>query len=533
MADKRGFGKLFVLILGLLVGFQIGQWLAPSADKDVEKVDQVFELTKKYYLEKIDPDTLAEHAIDGILSKLDPHTVYIPSNVQKSIEEEFEGNFEGIGVEFQIIDDTITIVSPIVGTPSDRLGLMPGDRIVKIEDSSAVGFTNAKVIKKLRGEKGSLVKITIYRPSVDELIDYEIERDVIPINSVEIALMLQDSVGYVSVTRFAEKTFDELSSSLNELKQEGMKYLLLDLRNNPGGYFEQAVEVSDLFISGNKLIVYTKGRIKEFDEERRASESYPYEKIPLIVLINRGSASASEIVSGSIQDWDRGLIVGETSFGKGLVQRPFILSDNSALRLTISKYYTPSGREIQRDYKKSKDYYGDVLKRKEAEGDNFDHHSEADSTKKSYKTSGGRIVYGGGGITPDYNVPLGDLTNFTAQLRSKNLLYQFIRYQIDNDKLKLTNEQKGNLEEFLKAEIITPNKLHEFIQFIQSKNIIFNRTEFNTDKEYIISLLKAYVAKDYFNSKGWYSVLISEDDQVQKSMELLNEAKSMINKTEN
>jgi len=533
MADKRGFGKLFILILGLLLGFQIGQWLAPSPDKDAEKVDQVFELTKKYYLEEINPDTLAEHAINGILSKLDPHTVYIPANIQKTIEEEFEGNFEGIGVEFQIIDDTITVVSPIAGTPSDRLGLMPGDRIVKIEDSLAVGFTNAQVIKKLRGKKGSVVKVTIYRPGVHDLIDYEIERDVIPINSVETALILQDSVGYVSVTRFAENTFDELYSSLNELKEKGMKYFILDLRNNPGGYFEQAVEVSDLFISDNKLIVYTKGRIKKFDEERRASQSYPFEDIPLIVLINRGSASASEIVSGAIQDWDRGLIVGQTSFGKGLVQRPFILSDNSALRLTISKYYTPSGREIQRDYKKDKDYYGEVLKRKETDGDNYDHHSEADSTKKRYETSSGRTVYGGGGITPDYKISIGNLTNFTAQLRSKNLFYQFIRNQIDDGKLKLTGSQKDNLAIFVKSKIITEKKLNEFIQFIKSKDIEFNKTEFNKDKDYIASLLKAYIAKNYFNSKGWYSVLISKDKQVEKSLDLLSEAKEMITKSKN
>lgn len=348
MAENKGFSKLFLLIIGLLVGFQIGQWLVPSSSEEIEKVNQVLELTKQFYIEEIDPDTLAENAIDGILSKLDPHSIYIPPDIQRTVEEEFEGNFEGIGVEFQIIGDTITIVSPIIGTPSDRLGLMPGDRIVKIEDSSAIGFTNAQVIKKLRGEKGSVVNLTIYRPSVDEELNYEIERDVIPINSVEIALMMQDSVGYVSVTRFAENTFDELTAALSKLKEQGMKYILLDLRNNPGGYFEQSVKVSDLFISDDKLIVYTKGRIEEFNEEKRASKSYPYEVMPLIVLINRGSASASEIVSGAVQDWDRGLIVGETSFGKGLVQRPFMLPDNSALRLTISKYYTPAGREIQK-----------------------------------------------------------------------------------------------------------------------------------------------------------------------------------------
>lgn len=533
MTENKGFSKLFLLIIGLLVGFQIGQWLIPSSSEEFEKVNQVLELTKQFYIEEIDPDTLAESAIEGILSKLDPHSIYIPPDIQRTIEEEFEGSFEGIGVEFQIIDDTITIVSPIIGTPSDRLGLMPGDRIVKIEDSSAIGFTNAQVVKKLRGEKGSIVNLTIYRPSVNLEIDYEIERDVIPINSVEISLMLQDSVGYVSLNRFAENTFDELSTALSKLKEQGMKYILLDLRNNPGGYFEQSVKISDLFISDDKLIVYTKGRIKEFNEERRASKSYPYEEMPLIVLINRGSASASEIVSGAVQDWDRGLIVGETSYGKGLVQRPFILPDNSALRLTISKYYTPSGREIQKDYKKSKDYYNEIIVTDDANGDNFDHHFEADSTKKSYTTSSGRTVYGGGGITPDYKISLGTLTNFTAQLRSKNLFYQFIRHQIDTGKLVLTDNQKNDLVTFLKSDIITEKKLREFLEYVDSKNILPNYEEFQKDKEYTAALLKAYIAKEYFNSKGWYSVLIPQDEQVQKSLELLNEAKKMINKNVN
>lgn len=528
MGEKRGFSKLFLLVLGLLVGFQIGQWLGDSSNESTEKVQEVLEITKQYYLEGINPDTLAEDAINGILSKLDPHSIYISPEAQKSIAEQFEGNFEGIGIEFQIIDDTIIVVSPIVGTPSDRLGLLPGDRIIKIADTSAIGLSNTQVISRLRGEKGSVVKITTYRPSEDSEIEYEIERDVIPINSVEISLMLQDSVGYVSVTRFAEKTSEELLEALNELNSKGMKYLVLDLRNNPGGLFEQSVEISDFFISGDKLIVYTHGRIKEFDEERKAGRKYPFEEIPLIVLINRGSASASEIVSGAVQDWDRGLIVGETSFGKGLVQRPFLLSDNSVVRLTISKYYTPSGREIQRDYKHGEDYYSEVMTREEQNGENFEHNSEADSTKKSYLTSKGRKVYGGGGITPDYYVAIGTLTNFTAQLRSKNLFYQFVRHQIDNGKIELSENEKTNLQEFLDTKIINNSKLKEFEQFIKDKKMNLVRNDFEIDKSYITALLKAYIAKEYFNSKGWYSVLLSQDEQVNKSFDLLKEAKDML-----
>ncbi|MDZ7763269.1 MAG: S41 family peptidase [Melioribacteraceae bacterium] len=342
-ADKR-FSKILILIIGLLVGFQIGKWLTSSSISEFNKVESVLKLTQQYYIDEIDPDTLSETAIEGILSKLDPHSTYIPADIQEVIEEEFEGSFEGIGIEFQIIDDTITVISPIIGGPSEELGIQPGDKIIGIEDSSAVGFSNTDVVRMLRGEKGSEVKISIYRPSLDELFDFTITRDVIPINSVETSFIVQDSVGYVRLSRFAEKTTDELKSALSDLSNGGMKYLVLDLRNNSGGYLDQSVSISDLFIDGEKLIVFTDGRISEFDEEFKASVASQYEDIPLIILINRGSASASEIVSGAVQDWDRGLVIGETSFGKGLVQRSFLLSDNSAVRLTISEYSYSFGK---------------------------------------------------------------------------------------------------------------------------------------------------------------------------------------------
>lgn len=526
--EKRRFGKIFILVIGLLVGYQIGQWLGLSSDPLKDKVNQVIELTERYYIEPINPDTLSESAIEGILSKLDPHSIYISREMQKTFEEQFEGNFEGIGIEFQIIDDTITVVSPITGTPSDRLGLMPGDRIIEIEDTTAIGLTNTQVIKKLRGKRGSIARIKIYRPSERNTIDYEIERDVIPINSVEISLIVQDSVGYISLTRFAEKTSDELLAELKSLDSEGMKYLILDLRNNPGGLFDQSVKVADYFIADDKLIVFTKGRIEEFNNESRANKKYPYENIPLIVLINRGSASASEIVAGAIQDWDRGLIVGETSFGKGLVQRPFILSDDSAIRLTISEYFTPSGRAIQRDYKRGNKYYEEIILRVEENEDNYDHHSEADSLKDVFITAKGRKVYSGGGITPDYRITSGILTKFTASIRSKNLFYQFIRNQIDTEKLIINQTSKNNFDEFNRIDYINNHKLNEFKTFLMSKNIVINNNEFQQDQEYITVLLKAYLAKEYFNNVGWYSTMLLQDEQFKKALSLLQDAKILV-----
>ncbi len=363
-----------------------------------------------------------------MMDELDPHSVYIPAEMFTAIEENFRGDFEGIGIEFQVVNDTLTVVSPITGGPSEALGIMPGDRIVKIEGEDCIGITNEEVRSSLRGEAGTKVKVTILRTGVEEPIEYEITRDKIPLYSVDTHIMLNDKTGYVSVSRFSETTFDELKDALKDLKQNGMEQLILDLRGNPGGYLNQAVDIADLFIEGKKKIVYTKGRREEFDEDYFASRPSAYEKIPLIVMINRGSASASEIVSGAVQDWDRGLIVGETSFGKGLVQRQFTLPDNSAIRLTISEYYTPSGRLIQRDYddlETDEEYYSEVMEREEEEGDNLTHTAEQDSSKPVFETEGGRVVYGGGGITPDYIVKAGKINDYSRDLLRNNVFYQY------------------------------------------------------------------------------------------------------------
>jgi carboxyl-terminal processing protease len=353
--DKMGksfkYPFLFIIItLGIVLGMQIEKiFSGDNLRENIRKFNDVLTYTEKFYVEEVDTQKLVEEALKGMLDQLDPHSVYIPAKQFNSIEESFRGDFEGIGIEFQVVNDTLTVVSPITGGPSEALGIMSGDRIVKIEGEDCIGITNEEVRNKLRGKAGTKVKVTIIRIGVVEGIVYEITRDKIPIYSVDTHFMYDDEIGYISVSRFSETTFDELNDALKELKTSGMKQLIFDLRGNPGGYLNQAVKIADLFVAEDKKIVYTRGRRNEFDEDYFASKPSAYEKIPLIILINRGSASASEIVSGAVQDWDRGLIVGETSFGKGLVQRQFPLFDNSALRLTISKYYTPSGRSIQRE----------------------------------------------------------------------------------------------------------------------------------------------------------------------------------------
>ena len=529
---KKRFAKyplmLVILVFGMTLGFQIQNiFSSDNLRENLKKFNDVLNFTNKYYYEDVNSGELVESAIKGMLEDLDPHSIYIPPRRQKKAEEEFSGKFEGIGIEFQIIKDTITVVSPISGGPSEKLGITSGDRIVKINDESSVGFSNEDVFKNLRGKKGTPVDVSIYRPSIDELLDFTIIRDEIPIYSVDASLMYDNETGYISLSRFSETSYDEITNALDDLTKKGMKKLVLDLRNNPGGLLSQAFRISDLFIDGNKMIVYTKGRYERFDEEYLAEKKYPYEKIPLIVLVNRGSASASEIVSGAVQDWDRGIVVGETTFGKGLVQRPFKLSDNSAVRITIAKYFTPSGRAIQRDYDDSKDYYKEVRTREtEEERLNLDHVAENDSTKPKFKTKGGRTVFGGGGITPDYIIKNNFITDYSVELRRKNAYYEFIRKYLDKNSNQIKKDYP-TLSKFLDKFSFSENEINDFVDLTKNLGIEFDEEDFTKDKDYILTRLKGYVAREFWKSEGWYSVLLKIDDTFNKGISVFDIAEDI------
>jgi len=528
---KTKLGLLYLLFF-LAIGFYIGSNLESflydrKIEQNVEKFNEVLNYTTKYYLEEVDTTKLVEDAIRGMLKDLDPHSVYISVEEQKEAEEIFKGNFEGIGVEFQIVNDTITVVSPISGGPSEAVGILPGDRIVKIEGKDAIGLTNNQVIKKLRGEKGTKVNITVVRPGLDEPVEFTIVRDEIPIHAVDVGMLFNNDIGYVVLTRFSETARKELIEELSELRKSGMEKIILDLRNNPGGLLQQAFEVSDVFISGTKLIVYTKGRLPDFDEEFNAQQQYIYEKFPLIILVNKGSASASEIVSGAIQDWDRGLIVGETTFGKGLVQRPFILEDNSAVRITVAKYFTPSGRAIQRDYenKDKKKYYEEVLKRSEKEGENLEHSAESDSTRPVFFTKGGRKVFGGGGITPDFIVKNKELTESSLELLKAGTYYQFVRNYLDKNRSKLKREYP-DLFSFTQNFNFTDNDFSKFISLAKSNaKEKISEEELKKDKKYILTRLKAHIAREFWKNEGWYYNLLKVDEQFKKAIRLFDEEK--------
>ncbi|MBM4171419.1 MAG: S41 family peptidase [Ignavibacteria bacterium] len=519
---------VIVLLIGIYFGIKLNDSiLITEEQKQLKKLNDVIRYTKEIYIDSVSTQGLVENAIDGMFDKLDPHTSYIPSQVQSASEESFRGNFEGIGVEFQIIKDTIIVVSPITGGPSEAVGIQSGDRIIKINGKSSVGFKNEDVFKNLRGKKGTKVEVIVKRPSSNKIFTFQIIRESINLYSVDASLMVDSVTGYLSLTRFSETSTSEIKSALKSLSEKGMKNLILDLRNNPGGYLDQAFTVSDLFISKNKLIVYTKGRLKEFDEEFLANRDFPYERIPLIILVNRGSASASEIVAGAIQDWDRGLIVGETTFGKGLVQRPIKLSDNSAVRITIAKYFTPSGRAIQRDFKDKNKYYSELVEREEDEVDNYHHEIEKDSSKKIYKTKFGRTIYGGGGITPDYIVDSESDTDFLVELRRNNIFYQFIRTYLDKNVNWLKEKYAERASKFLKEFELRDIEINEFINYAESLKIKRNHTTYIHDKDIIKIRLKAFIARELFKNEGWYSVLLKEDRQFSKAIKLIPEASKL------
>ncbi|MGH2568368.1 MAG: S41 family peptidase, partial [Bacteroidota bacterium] len=387
------------------------------------------------------------------------------------------------------------------------------------------------VMSRLRGPKGTKVTVTIARPGVKESLVYEITRDEISLVSVTAAFMYNDDVGYISVDKFNEQTNNEMMRALAKLKEQGMKRLVLDLRWNPGGYLEQAFQMADLFLDGGtketpKKIVYTKARRSEYEEAYFAKNGDAYEKLPLIVLINNGSASASEIVAGAIQDWDRGLIVGETTFGKGLVQRQWRLSDGSALRLTIARYYTPSGRLIQRAYegKEKEEYQREAFQRDEREGENIEHTSESDTARPVHKTNAGRIVYGGGGITPDYIVKSNQITSFTENALRRDMFFQFVKDYLDAQGQKIRNTYGKDLLFFKKSFQVSDEMIAEFRSFVSKRDIAVEEKEFQKDLSLLRTRLKAEIAKRLWNNEGFATVMLDTDTQFQKSVALFPEA---------
>jgi carboxyl-terminal processing protease len=530
-----------VMVVGLIVGFQGKELIsADNIYEQLNKFKDILVLADKYYVDPVDTRKLTQGAIEGMLDQLDPHSVYFPPKAFQKASEEMQGNYQGVGLMIRALNDTIIVSEPMGGGPAAMLGILSNDRIVGINDSTAIGFTADQASQRLRGPKGTQVKVTIMRPGEKELLVYDITRSEISINSLDVAMMVNDELGYIHVNKFAMNTNEEMNKALQRLQAQGMKELILDLRYNPGGILNEAVRMADLFLDGGtkekpKTIVYTKARSAELEERYAATPGQKYEKLPLIILVNAASASASEIVAGAIQDWDRGLIVGETSFGKGLVQRQWTFADGSALRMTIARYYTPSGRLIQRSYegKDKAEYEREAFQRNEQEGDNLEHgkdvETRADSTHPIFHTNGGRAVHGGGGITPDYIVKPANITEFTQNLGRRDMFYQFITSYLDGEGRGLRSTYDNDLKGFLHNFNVSDRILEEFQTFAKNKGVTVEAKDFQKDVGFIKALLKAQIARAFWGNDGWYPVTLGVDTQFQKAFRLLPEAMKIAN----
>ena len=513
-----------LLVFGIFTGTQIRAISEDNIYEQLNKFKDVLSYTQKYYVDEVNTGDLVSSAIEGLLKSLDPHSVYISPKQLEKVQEDFKGSFEGVGIEFRIINDTITVANTIFDGPSEKVGILSGDRIVRIDNETAVGFKNEDVQKKLRGEKGSKVTVGVVRAGVSDLLSFEISRDKIPLYSVDTYFMLDGGIGYMSINRFAANTYEEFMDGLRTMKTNGMKELILDLRGNPGGYLEQAFRMANEFLKRGQKIVYTKGRRADFDENYTATGTGEFQDLPLIVLLSNGSASASEIVAGAVQDQDRGLILGQTSFGKGLVQRQFELSDGSAFRLTTARYYTPSGRMIQRPYGGSdEEYYRDAYARDEENSDNFEHTSEADTSRPVFKTEGGRTVYGGGGITPDYIVTYPRLKEYAATMRAH--VFEFVSQYMENHSADLRKRYaKDESARFCREFSVSKDMMDSFIGFGKSKGTQFKADEYELDKDWLAAVVKAQVARTIFGNEGYFRAILEVDPQFTMAKTLFPEA---------
>jgi carboxyl-terminal processing protease len=496
---------------------------------------------------KEDMNKRTEDAIRGMFNQLDPHSIYIEPETSERIDEEFAGKFEGIGIQFNIIEDTITVVTPISGGPSDQLGIRSGDRIVKINDKSAVGFTQKEVVNTLRGPKGSEVEVSIKRPNQDELQQYTIIRDEIPLYTVDTSYMLDDETGYIKINRFAATTHEEFMKAMQKLKDQGMDRLVLDLRNNPGGYLSQAIAIAEEFFPRGQVLVSTESRHTRFNSKYRSRTNGYFSDNPLMVLVNEGSASASEIVSGAIQDHDRGLIVGQRSFGKGLVQQQYSLVDSSKIRVTISKYLTPSGRLIQKPYNKGREAYAYELYKREddAVSDVKEFISHVPDSLK-YKTDAGRTVYGGGGIVPDHIVQE-DTTQQAAVvnfMRRERVGFEFVRNFLDNNGDAFRAEWKDEFDKFRSDFDWSEEQMASLKDMMVKKNLVLTDTtsepRFRNDTLWVTNeyynnnqwmqrgMLKAELARQVWGISAFYPVFNDYfDDTLDKAMKLWEEVTAL------
>ncbi|MGY6559510.1 MAG: S41 family peptidase [Nitritalea sp.] len=535
MSNSKNSNHIIRLPLFIGLGIAAGIWIGATfhepekSEKNdlraaIYKLQEIITYINRDYVDSVNTNELVEYGIEKMLEKLDPHSNYIPARDASLAKSQLDGEFDGIGVEFGILRDTIYVVAPLTGGPSEKLGIQSGDQIIKVDDKTVAGtgITNRDVFDLLRGPRGSEVQIEIKRKNQADLLPFTIKRDKIPQYSINAKYMVDNEIGYIKVTRFAATTYEEFKEAVKSLKEQGMQKLILDLQGNPGGYMGAAINIADEILSDNVVIVSQKGKTTRFNQKAYAVKPGLFEDGSVIVLINEGSASASEIVAGAIQDNDRGLIVGRRSFGKGLVQMPIDLSDGAELRLTIARYYTPSGRSIQKPYGEDKDYSMDWLDRYE-HGEFFSADSIKFNDSLKYETRSGRVVYGGGGIMPDFFVPF-DTTMASAyvnRLFNSDSSREFILDYLEKNKSKFKDMP---FEDYYASFEVSDAMLQEVVKVGERNKVKFDEKDFNRSKDYLKILLKAHMSRNIYDENAFYKVINDINEVYQQALNLFGEA---------
>ena len=498
-----------------------------SASRQQQKLLMVENIVNNLYVDNVDEEKIVENAVRGILENLDPHSSYSTKEETTSSQETMQGSFSGIGIQFNMQKDTLYVVQTIAGGPSEKVGILPGDRFIAVDDSIIAGrkLKNTDIMKRLRGPKGTKVNITVKRGSNAELLEFRITRDDIPLNSIDAVYMADGKTGYIRLSRFAATSYKEFKDAITKLKKQGMQQLILDLTDNGGGYMQIAAQIANEMLNRGNLIVYTQGR-KSPRQNLNADGSGTFRTQKVVVMINQFSASASEILSGAIQDWDRGVVVGRRSFGKGLVQREFLLPDSSSFRLTIARYYTPSGRNIQKPYVKGdrEDYDKDIIDRyNHGELQSADSIHFADSLKHTTLRLH-RTVYGGGGIMPDVFVPL-DTTQYTdyhRRLVAKGIIPQFALRYVDKNRADL-KAQYPDAQKFIKEFTVTDEMLNNLVDAGKAEKVDFDKSQFAKSKEMLRTFVKAAIANDLFSTGAYFQIVNEQNDIYKEALSIIND----------
>lgn len=498
-----------------------------SASRQQQKLLMVENIVNNLYVDNVDEEKIVENAVRGILENLDPHSSYSTKEETTSSQETMQGSFSGIGIQFNMQKDTLYVVQTIAGGPSEKVGILPGDRFIAVDDSIIAGrkLKNTDIMKRLRGPKGTKVNIKVKRGSNAELLEFRITRDDIPLNSIDAVYMADGKTGYIRLSRFAATSYKEFKDAITKLKEQGMQQLILDLTDNGGGYMQIAAQIANEMLNRGNLIVYTQGR-KSPRQNLNADGSGTFRTQKVVVMINQFSASASEILSGAVQDWDRGVVVGRRSFGKGLVQREFLLPDSSSFRLTIARYYTPSGRNIQKPYVKGdrEDYDKDIIDRyNHGELQSADSIHFADSLKHTTLRLH-RTVYGGGGIMPDVFVPL-DTTQYTdyhRRLVAKGIIPQFALRYVDKNRADL-KAQYPDAQKFIKEFTVTDEMLNNLVDAGKAEKVDFDKSQFAKSKEMLRTFVKAAIANDLFSTGAYFQIVNEQNDIYKEALSIIND----------